>query len=426
MGRAVSITFVLPDGMGLGGVMTWSVEMARQLAAAGQPVHLLEHVNPTVNCELQAPPDVHLVRHRGRPPVFAYTRDVHQYLPAYREVLPGLIIPNYAFGTYGACAAIARQQSSRLRVIGFAHADQAYYYNLLGYYEPLVHLFVAVSQEVAETLEERMPHRRDDIRVRPCGVGVADSLNRTYSPPHEPIRLVYAGRLVEYQKRVSDLVYLAEWLGRQGGNFELRIIGDGIEGENLLGSVQRLDPPTRARVRLEGRVPYDRMPEVWRSADVCVLVSEYEGTSISMLEAMAHGCVPVVTRVSGTSAAITPGESGYLVDVGDMAHMARIVQRLAADRGKLAQVGLAAHRTVRDGFSFPAYVDWFRSMADEVWKLPPRAWPAGRRLLPPGKMLYYGWMKMSVPIQRASHLGARILRRARSLAGRRERAASAG
>jgi glycosyltransferase involved in cell wall biosynthesis len=129
------------------------------------------------------------------------------------------------------------------------------------------------------------------------------------------------------------------------------------------------------------------MLDVWRSADICVLVSEYEGTSIAMLEAMACGCVPVVTHVSGTSAVIAPGENGYFVDVGDVVEMARIIQRLAAGRSELARLGVNAHRTIRDRFSFPAYVDWFLAMANEAWERPPRPWPAMRALLPIGVLL---------------------------------------
>jgi len=56
--------------------------------------------------------------------------------------------------------------------------------------------------------------------------------------------------------------------------------------------------------------PY-QVQKLWQTADVCVLVSEYEGTSVSMLEAMAAGCVPVVTKVSGTADVIQPGINGF-------------------------------------------------------------------------------------------------------------------
>jgi glycosyltransferase involved in cell wall biosynthesis len=378
-----NVAFVLPHGMSLGGVNTWSIEMARQLVLADQPVYLIEHVNREANDQSPTPPNVQLIREFGQKPTHIRAKDIHRYLPSYLKPLPGVMVPNYSPGAYAACATVSRQRPADLRVIGFLHSDEPYYYDLLSHYDPLIHLFVGVSRETADTLNEYVPHRQQDIRLRYYGVNVADVLTRTYTSHPDPIQLVYAGRLVELQKKVSTLIRLTEILGRRQVDFRLQIVGDGEERAHLLETIGRLDAALRNRVILAGRIPHVQMPELWRSADICVLVSEYEGTSIAMLEAMAEGCVPVVTRVSGTKAVIEPGKNGYLVDVGDLAEMARMIQMLAADRGKLAQLGNQAHRTIADNFSLQAYTHWFLSMVDEAWEQSPRPWPTSRALFPP-------------------------------------------
>lgn len=420
----MNITFVLPAGAGLGGVTTWSIEMVRQLAAVGQASCLLEHVNPTTDYQIQVPPGVRLVRHYGHRPTHLYPGDIYKYLSTYQKVLPGLIIPNYTWGTYAACAAVAREQAHQLRVIGFAHTDEAYYYDFLCYYEPIIHLFVAVSQEVAEALKERIPHRHGDILVRPYGVEVAGSLSRTYSPPHEPIQLVYAGRLVEYQKKVSALVTLAEALVQRQVDFRLRIIGEGEEKDTLQQRVRYSSQSIHERVCIEGRLSHRQMLDVWRSADICVLASEYEGTSIAMLEAMACGCVPVVTRVSGTSAVVTPGENGYFVEVGDMAEMVRIIQRLAVERDEVARLGFGAHRTVLDRFSLPAYVDWLLTTACKVWEQPSRPWPSRRAVLPFRALFRSVWMALLAPAWRTKRFCQQVLRRVALLVNGKSKAAA--
>src|SRR5262245_40405014 len=40
------------------------------------------------------------------------------------------------------------------------------------------------------------------------------------------------------------------------------------------------------------------MTDLWASSDISILFSEFEGMSISMLESMGQGCVPIVTDVS--------------------------------------------------------------------------------------------------------------------------------
>ncbi len=188
--------------------------------------------------------------------------------------------------------------------------------------------------------------------------------------------------MVERQKRVSDLIRLTEALIERKVDFHLRLIGEGKDKESLFRAVQDLGPAAEKRVEFTGRVPAQQMADVWRTADICILVSEYEGTSIAMLEAMTEGCVPVITRVSGTSAVIEPGQNGYYVNVGDMAAMAETIQLLAQNRELLKDLGMNAYRTIDRNFSYPDYVGWFSSLCDELWELPPRAWLNERSLLP--------------------------------------------
>ncbi|MCB0197739.1 MAG: glycosyltransferase family 4 protein, partial [Anaerolineae bacterium] len=118
----------------------------------------------------------------------------------------------------------------------------------------------------------------------------------------------------------------------------------------------------------------------WQASDICILVSEFEGTSISMLEAMALGCVPVVTRVSGTQNVIQFGINGFTVPVGDIVEMTRLIKLLEEDRSLLAKMGQNAHTTVLESYSYEQYVPWFLTLINEVWQQPPRYWPEGRPL----------------------------------------------
>jgi hypothetical protein len=117
------------------------------------------------------------------------------------------------------------------------------------------------------------------------------------------------------------------------------------------------------------------MAKVWRSADIFILASRYEGTSIAMLEAMAQGCVPIVTRVSGVAGVIQPGQNGFWVPIGDMSGMAHLIKMLDNQREQLVELGGKAYSTVATGFSYQDYLGWFRSLMDEVWDQSPRPWP---------------------------------------------------
>jgi glycosyltransferase involved in cell wall biosynthesis len=378
-----AITFVLPNGCDLGGVTVWSVQMAQQLRARGSDPRVIVHIPPQGESVCQMPEKVSYRMCPGLHPF--HITDPHAvsaYLPVYRAACPCVFIPNWANGTYAACARISQRTPKQLRVIGFAHSDERECYATVTYYAPLIHQFVAVSDEIASELRQRLPTRANDIVVRPYAVESPAHFQRYYTQPGEPLKLVYAARLQHRQKRVFDLVSLVELLGQRRVNFTLQVIGEGEDEHELRARFSQLAPDIARRIVFTGRLPHEQMPRIWTESDICLLVSEYEGTSITMLEAMAHGCIPVVTKVSGTARVITPGENGYVVNVGDLSGMAAILEQLAALRLQLPAWGAAAYCTIQHSFSYQDYLDWFVTLTQQVWTLPPRCWPRRRPLLP--------------------------------------------
>jgi glycosyltransferase involved in cell wall biosynthesis len=378
----MKIVFALPEGLTLGGVTSLSVGVCRELVKLEQPTALIEHStmygNPKLDFEL--PPEVRIVNctdllHPDDPNL-----DVSAYLSAYRGVLPSVFVPNWAYGTFAACAKLAINEAESLRVIGYAHADEPGYYDWLLHYEPVMYRFIASTQNIMAKLAQLLPYRQSDMIVRPNPVNAPSVLQRSYSEAQLPVRLIYVARIVQRQKRVYDLIELANALAAQGTEFTMRIIGDGIDKESLRTKLNGLPSGIQERVSLENSVAPSQLPEIWQASDISILVSDYEGTSLAMLESMAYGCVPVVTEVGGTSI-INSGKNGYCVPVGSITEMADIIEMLANDRQKLARIGLGAHRTIRAHFGYEEYASWFLQMARAVWEEPPRYWPANRPLL---------------------------------------------
>jgi glycosyltransferase involved in cell wall biosynthesis len=87
----------------------------------------------------------------------------------------------------------------------------------------------------------------------------------------------------------------------------------------LLTTVQaRLarDPLLRERVHLLGRVPHEQMELLMRAADLFVLGSHREGSSFSLIEALATGLTPVVTDIPSLRALTGGGAVGKLWPCG--------------------------------------------------------------------------------------------------------------
>lgn len=93
------------------------------------------------------------------------------------------------------------------------------------------------------------------------------------------------------------------------------------------------------------------VPDLLAASDICLLTSQAEGFSNSILEYMAAGRAVVATNVGGASEAIVEGETGHLVNSGDDVAMAARIVELLRDPERRRQMGQNGRRVVEERFS---------------------------------------------------------------------------
>ena len=93
------------------------------------------------------------------------------------------------------------------------------------------------------------------------------------------------------------------------------------------------------------------VPDLLAASEICVLSSQAEGFSNSILEYMAAGRAVVATDVGGASEAIVEGETGHLVHAGDDQAMAQRIISLLRDPEKSRRMGMNGRRLVEQRFS---------------------------------------------------------------------------
>jgi glycosyltransferase involved in cell wall biosynthesis len=227
-------------------------------------------------------------------------------------------------------------------------------------------LLVAVSPRCQAVMRARLPREGPRVELLPTFVHRAGELKRTWRT--EPLRLLYSGRLEQEHKRVLDLLPLADGLLRDGVRFTLTIAGTGSRLESLLGGLATL--PHAGLVRLVGQIAPAQMPALYAGHDVLVQPSSTEGLSNALVEAMAAGLVPVVTRTrSGVSGVVTDGVNAMTVAVGDVEAMVAAVTRLSASPSALERMGRAAHAATAD-YGWPRYCGRLERLLDEVQSHP--------------------------------------------------------
>ena len=115
---------------------------------------------------------------------------------------------------------------------------------------------------------------------------------------------------------------------RERPDLRLLLVGDGPLADEIDAVIQ--EEGVGEVVHRPGRVGQDRLPELFRAADLYLSCAESDGTSISLLEAMGTGLPVVVTDAPGNREWVREG-AGRLAPAGDVHAFARALAAAPAD-----------------------------------------------------------------------------------------------
>jgi len=102
------------------------------------------------------------------------------------------------------------------------------------------------------------------------------------------------------------------------------------------------------RVIFPGQVSQVDLPRFYRTADLYLSASHSDGTSISLLEAMACGKPALVSDIPGNREWVTPRENGWLFPDGDAEALTNAILHAASQRQNLPEMGQAARRLAEE------------------------------------------------------------------------------
>ncbi|MCM2560838.1 glycosyltransferase family 4 protein [Lutimaribacter sp. EGI FJ00015] len=97
-------------------------------------------------------------------------------------------------------------------------------------------------------------------------------------------------------------------------------------------------------------VPVWEMARWYQALDLYIAPQRWEGFGLTPLEAMACAVPVIATRVGAFDELVIDGETGALIDAGDVAQMAHATDAILRDPPRLEQWSRSALRRVRDHF----------------------------------------------------------------------------
>ena len=146
----------------------------------------------------------------------------------------------------------------------------------------------------------------------------------------------------------NGVIYLARAMHRmKNRSLRLLLIGDGPE-QNAVKA--ELDANFSGRYIMLGALSHAEIVPYYSAADLSILPSLMEATSISCLEAMAAGLPIVCTHVGGLPVLVKDGINGFLAKPADPLSLAHCLERLLA--GNMEAMGRASRRAVDEEFSW--------------------------------------------------------------------------
>jgi glycosyltransferase involved in cell wall biosynthesis len=235
----------------------------------------------------------------------------------------------------------------------------------------------AVSRAIAEAIVSEAPQLRPKVRVIPNAL----PFRIDYSPRADREQtILFVGRvhpekgLELFLRALFDLPVeiLSAWQVKIVGPHEIHLGGG---GEAFLRRMQELGERSGARVEWRGSIfAAEELAAEYRSSLVFAYPSVAEtgeALPVAPLEAMAHGCAPIVSNLSCFRDYITDGVTGFVFDhrgpEPEKILARRLTDLLGLGRERIGQIGAAARAKAAE-FDVAAvgqrYLDDFASLLE--------------------------------------------------------------
>ncbi len=343
--KEINIIFDCVNGLGLGGVETWTMSLCEAMIKAGKEnIFIVSDAG-----KYQVPHSIasHILYTEIDHKEYLSIESVKNVVDVLRKKLPCKVITCMPDEVMVAAYILKYYYPDMVEVISVIHNSGEHLYNGYMGFRECTDLYIAVSRDIREEMIKKGVSP-DRIESMTCPFVCEETLKRSYTEKgQEPIRIGYAGRMdgMEHsQKRMDLLLKLIMQLEEKEILFEMELAGDGSVKEEM--EIEIKAHKLTKKVRFLGKLPHEEIPAFWKCQDICINLADYEGRSISIMEAMGNGAIPVVTDTSGVKEDIENGINGYIVPLGDYQAAAERIEYLAKNRQQLRQMGELAHQVM--------------------------------------------------------------------------------
>lgn len=178
--------------------------------------------------------------------------------------------------------------------------------------------------------------------VFPWGVDLEHFQSSTFNLRPSTFTL-FCNRSWESRYGIDVLARAFVIVAQQNENIDLILLNSGSQGNKIRSILQNggvLD-----RVTFGGQVSQTDLPRWYHMADVYISPSHVDGSSVSLMEALACGLPCLVSDIPANKEWIVENENGWLFKDGDANHLAEKIFAAMNRREKLPEIGRASRRS---------------------------------------------------------------------------------
>jgi colanic acid/amylovoran biosynthesis glycosyltransferase len=224
---------------------------------------------------------------------------------------------------------------------------------------------IAVSRPMVDQLV-KIGAPKNKVFYNPCGVDI--SAFDVGGRKKARLQVIATGRFVEKKAPYLTLLAFKKVL-EVVPEARLVMVGDGT----LWDVCQKLADSLRMRdaVQFTGAVPHNEVARLMQESRIFVQHSvvpssgDSEGTPVGILEAGASGLPIVSTRHGGIVDAVIDGETGFLVDEGDIDGMAERICRLLSNQNLADEMGRRARQHISRNFALDNSIKNLRAILEQ-------------------------------------------------------------
>ena len=160
----------------------------------------------------------------------------------------------------------------------------------------------------AEFMTDKVKELVNSARVMTFPFGVEKLPDMEYSDKKDTI--FFSNRALEPNYNIIKVVLLFSKLYQEDNNRKLVIANDGSQREELVNLVATLN--LSDNVEFVGYLTKPQQAEYYKKSRWFISVPTSDSTSVSLLEAMSYGCVPIVSDLPANREWVTDGENGIV------------------------------------------------------------------------------------------------------------------